>query len=162
MYGLGSLLDAGSNRTADLEAEMAKELRALIVEDSEDDALLLVGVLQRGGYEPQFERVDSPETMTRALARQRWDIVFADYTMPNFRGTDALELLKGRGLDVPFIFVSGTIGEDTAVAAMKAGAHDYVLKGNLKRLLPAVERELREAEVRGRQRRAEEEIQQEE
>ncbi|MBI2540370.1 MAG: hybrid sensor histidine kinase/response regulator [Deltaproteobacteria bacterium] len=137
---------------------MTKELRALIVEDSQDDALLLVGALEQGGYEPRFERVDSSGTMAAALARQRWDIVFADYTMPQFRGTDALELLTKSGLDVPFIFVSGTIGEDTAVAAMKAGAHDYIMKGNLKRLVPAVQRELREAETRHQQRQVEEKI----
>lgn len=133
-------------------------LRALIVEDSEDDALLLAGELRRGGYEPQVERVDSHEAMREALVKQPWDIVFADYTMPHFRGTDALELLKKQGMDIPFVFVSGTIGEDTAVRAMKAGAHDYVIKGNLKRLLPAVERELREAEVRRQRRHAEEEV----
>lgn len=137
---------------------MARPLRALIVEDSEDDALLLVRELQRGGYEPQVERVDSAKIMSAALARQRWDIVFADYTMPHFRGTDALELLNKAGLDIPFIFVSGTIGEDTAVAAMKAGAHDYIIKGNLKRLVPAAERELREAEIRQQQKYAHEQL----
>lgn len=137
---------------------MSQSLHALIVEDSEDDTLLLVDELKRGGFEPAFERVDSPEAMTAALARQRWDIVFADYTMPHFRGTAALELLKKSGLEVPFIFVSGTIGEDTAVGAMKAGAHDYLMKGNLKRLVPAVERELREAEVRRQREHADEEV----
>ncbi len=138
---------------------MSQSLRALIVEDSEDDTLLLVDELNRGGLDVVFERVDSAQGMTAALTRQPWDIVFADYTMPHFRGTTALELLREHGLDLPFIFVSGTIGEDTAVSAMKAGAHDYVLKGNLKRLVPAVERELREAETRRQRKYAEEEIQ---
>lgn len=137
---------------------MSQPLRALIVEDSEDDALLLVDELRRGGFEPVFERVDSPEAMSATLAKQSWDIIFADYTMPHFRGTMALELLKKSGVGAPFIFVSGTIGEDTAVSAMKAGAHDYVMKGNLKRLLPAVERELREAEIRRQRKYAEEEV----
>lgn len=133
-------------------------LRALIVEDSEDDTLLLVDELRRGGFEPMFRRVASPEAMTAALRAQKWDVVFADYTMPHFKGTDALNLLKESGLDTPFIFVSGTIGEDTAVSSMKAGAHDYIIKGNLKRLVPAVQRELREAEIRHLQRQGEEHV----
>ncbi len=132
--------------------------RVLIVEDSEDDALLLVRELQRGGYDVSFERVETAGAMTAALDNRQWDIVLADHTMPHFSGYDALRLLKKKDLDLPFIFVSGTIGEDTAVAAMKEGAHDYILKGNLKRLIPAVERELREAEVRRERRRAEEEL----
>jgi len=136
--------------------KMGIPLRVLIIEDSEDDTELLVRELRRGGYDPTYERVDTPETMKAALDRQAWDIVFADYTMPYFRGTDALKLLKEKGLDLPFIFVSGTIGEDLAVEAMKAGAHDYFLKGNLKRLIPAVVRELRDAETRRGRKQAEE------
>ena len=127
---------------------MGEPLRVLIIEDSEDDTLLLARELQRGGYDPTFERVDSAETMAEALAAQPWQIVLADYSMPQFSGTDALELLKETGLDIPFIFVSGAMGEEIAVAAMKTGAHDYVIKGNLKRLIPAIARELREAEMR--------------
>lgn len=136
---------------------MTRPLRLLIVEDSQKDAMLLVHELRRAGYEVTFERVDTSETMKAALDNQAWDLVIADYTMPQFRGTDALELLKKSGLDIPFIFVSGTIGEDVAVASMKAGAHDYIIKGNLKRLVPAVERELREVEVRRERERAQEE-----
>ncbi len=134
---------------------MEVPLHVLIVEDSEDDALLLVRELRRGGFEPAFERVDTPNALRAALARQEWDILFADYSMPHFSGTAALALVRERGLDLPFIFVSGTIGEDTAVEAMRAGAQDYVTKGNLKRLLPAVERELQDARERRDRKRAE-------
>ena len=135
---------------------MDRSLRLLIVEDSEDDTLLLVRELERGGYNVTFRRVDTPGALHAALDHQVWDIVISDYSMPHFSGTAALKLLKEKGLDVPFIFVSGTIGEDTAVAAMKGGAHDYIMKGNLRRLLPAVERELGEAKMRRERRRAEE------
>ena len=134
---------------------MSKPIRVLIVEDSEDDSMLLVRELRRGGYEPEFSRVETAEAMTGALTRQTWDLVISDYTMPHFSGTAALELLKRSGLDLPFIVVSGSIGEDLAVAAMKAGAHDYLMKGSLRRLLSAIERELREAEVRSQRRLAE-------
>src|SRR3990172_4461328 len=127
---------------------MSKPLCLLIIEDSEDDALLLLRELRRGGYGPVFERVETPEAMRSALEKKQWDLVISDYVMPRFSGTAALELLKESGLDLPFIIVSGNIGEDTAVEAMKAGVHDYIIKGNLTRLVPAVERELHEAESR--------------
>ena len=133
-----------------------KPLRILIVEDSEDDTQLLLHELRRGGYDPMHERVDSAAAMEQALAGQQWDMVIADYSIPNFNSMAALALLKERGLDLPFIIVSGAITEETAVATMKAGAHDYLLKGNLKRLIPAIERELREAKSRRERRRAEE------
>jgi len=134
---------------------MGTPLRVLIVEDSEDDAALLVRELRRGGYDPEFGRVDTAAAMSAALDREAWDIVISDYTMPRFSAPAALSLFQERGLDVPFIIVSGTVGEDTAVAAMKAGAHDYLMKGKLTRLVPAVERELREAEGRRERKRAE-------
>ncbi len=134
---------------------MSKPLRLLIVEDSEDDTLLLLRELLRGGYEPVFERVETPESMKSALEKQKWDLIISDYVLPRFSGLAALTVLKESGLDLPFIIVSGNIGEDIAVGTMKAGAHDYILKGNLKRLIPAVERELREAEVRRERRWAE-------
>ena len=137
---------------------MAKPLRVLIVEDSKDDALLITRELQRNGYDLIVEQVDTPVAMTVALERQIWDIIIADYIMPHFSGLDALKLLHGSGLDPPFIVVSGKIGEDTAVAAMKAGAHDYIMKNNLTRLAAAVERELHQAQVRREHRRAEEEL----
>jgi two-component system, cell cycle sensor histidine kinase and response regulator CckA len=137
---------------------MATPLRVLFAEDSEDDALLLERELRRAGYDLTWERIDTAAAMQAALDRHSWDLVLGDYNMPQFSGTAALALLRERGLDVPFIFVSGTIGEDMAVAAMKAGAHDYVMKTNLKRLAPAVERELREAEERRQRRIAQEAV----
>jgi signal transduction histidine kinase/FixJ family two-component response regulator len=134
---------------------MNRPLRVLQIEDSVDDALLLLRELRRGGFAPVCERVETAETMTSALADREWDLVISDYSMPYFSGLAALELLKKSGLDIPFIVVSGTIGEDLAVAAMKAGAHDYMMKGNLQRLAPSIERELREAESRRQRNRAE-------
>ena len=136
---------------------MGAPLRVLLVEDSEDDTLLLLRELRRGGYEPVCERVDTAAAMEAALEEQAWDIVISDHSMPAFSSSAALELLRRKGfVDVPFIIVSGQIGEDVAVAAMKAGAHDYIMKDNLARLNTAIERELREAEVRRERRRAEE------
>ncbi|MDO8690001.1 MAG: PAS domain-containing protein, partial [Dehalococcoidia bacterium] len=137
---------------------MGKPLRALIVEDSEDDAALLLRELRLGGYDVIFLRVDTAPAMEEALEGQEWDLVIADYVMPSFSGLVALGLLKNRGLDLPFIIVSGQIGEDVAVQAMKAGAHDYFIKGRLARLIPAIQRELGEAEVRKERRRAEEDL----
>jgi len=135
---------------------MSVPLSLLLVEDSEDDAILVAHALRRGGYDLTFERVDTPEAMCAALARQCWDIVISDFAMPQFSGPAALAQLKESGLDLPFIIVSGHIGEEVAVAAMKAGAHDYVMKDNLVRLAPAVGRELREVEVRRARRQARE------
>jgi two-component system, OmpR family, sensor histidine kinase VicK len=136
---------------------MSKSLRVLVVDDSEDDAILLIRELRRGGHEVNFQRIDTPEAMSSALANDPWDLVISDYTMPSFSGLEALELLQTTAIDIPFIMVSGSIGEETAVNVMKAGAHDYLMKGNLPRLIPSVERELREAEVRRERRRVEEE-----
>ncbi len=133
---------------------MEGELRLLIIEDSEDDALLLVRELRREGIAPVYERVETAEAMREALRRQSWDLVISDYVMPGFSGLAALGLMKESGADLPFIIISGRIGEDAAVEAMKAGAHDYILKGSLKRLIPAIERELREAGVRRERRLA--------
>jgi len=127
---------------------MSVPIRVLLVEDSEEDALLLVRELKRGGYEPAHERVATEVALAAALDRQSWDLVIGDHSMPGFSGIAALVLVRGRGLDIPFICVSGTITEDMAVAAMKAGANDWVTKGQLKRLVPAVDRELREAKGR--------------
>ena len=127
---------------------MEKPLRVLIVEDSEDDALLAVRSLRKSGYDTTYERVETPEAMEDALRRRDWDIVLADYSMPCFSGIAALELLKNAGIDIPFIIVSGKIDEEMAVAVLKAGAHDYVMKDRLSRLAPAVERELKETESR--------------
>jgi DNA-binding NtrC family response regulator len=137
---------------------MKKNLHILLVEDSEDDALLLMRELQKYGYEPIVERVQTLREMDRAIASQKWDIILSDYVMPLFSGLEALQTMKAHGLDMPFIIVSGKIGEETAVELMKAGAHDYIVKGNLARLAPAIERELQEAEVRKRKKEAEEEL----
>lgn len=135
-----------------------KPLRVLIVEDSEDDTELLLHELRRGGYAPESERVQTPEGLDDALARRSWDIIISDYAMPRFNGLQALKLTQEKGVDIPFIIVSGSIGEDVAVAAMKAGAHDYLMKGNIARLLPAIERELREVHMRQGRRQADETI----
>ncbi len=125
-----------------------KSLRVLIAEDSEDDAMLIVRELRRGGYEPVMCRVDSAADMQSALELGKWDLIITDHNMPSFDSTDALRLAREYDPNIPFILVSGSIGEEIAVDAMKAGAHDYVMKDNLKRLLPAIERELREASNR--------------
>src|SRR5215213_2094519 len=134
---------------------MSLPLRVLLVEDSEDDALLLMRMLRRGGYDPAWERVDTAAAMEAALDERSWDLVISDHSMPAFSSSAALALLRRKGfVDLPFIIVSGQIGEDAAVAAMKAGAHDYLMKDDLARLNSAIERELREAEVRRERRRA--------
>jgi diguanylate cyclase (GGDEF)-like protein/PAS domain S-box-containing protein len=130
-------------------------LAVLIVEDSENDALLIIHLLRKAGYEVAFERVETAEEMRSALEKGTWDIVISDYNLPQFSGPAALELLKSVQVDLPFIVVSGVIGEESAVALMKAGAHDYLLKANLARLVPAVRRELEQAEIRRERQRAE-------
>lgn len=137
---------------------MTTPLRVLIIEDSENDVELLLRELRRGGYAPEYERVETPEGLNDALARQSWDLIISDYAMPRFNGVQALKLTQEKGIDIPFILVSGSIGEDIAVAAMKAGAHDYLMKGKLARLLPAIARELREVRMRQERRQSEETI----
>jgi diguanylate cyclase (GGDEF)-like protein len=131
-------------------------LRLLLVEDSKDDALLVIHELRRHGYDLICERVDTAATTQAALDKDRWDLIISTYSMPQFSGLAALALVQKMGLDVPFILLSGTIGEESAVEAMKAGAHDYLMKGNLTRLIPAIERELREAKVRQERKQAQE------
>ena len=139
--------------------QMNTPLRVLLIEDSEDDAILIINELREGGYDPTFERVETRETMESALGAQEWDIIIADYRLPTFSGIEALEMVCKGSTDCPFIIVSGQISEETAVKAMRAGAQDYILKNNLARLVPAVERELREAEVRRLRGEAEEALQ---
>jgi two-component system sensor histidine kinase UhpB len=131
-------------------------LRVLMVEDSEDDALLLERELKRGGYELLTRRVQTARDMANKLKEQEWDIVISDYMMPKFNGMDAFKVMKDLGLDLPFILISGKIGEDTAVDAMRTGVHDYIMKDKLARLIPAIQRELREADVRRERKLAEE------
>jgi two-component system, cell cycle sensor histidine kinase and response regulator CckA len=132
-----------------------KPLRVLIVEDSEDDAMLVLRELRRGGFDVTSERVETRETMVEALERQTWDIVISDYSMPHFDAPGTLSVVRASGLDLPVIIASGTVGEDTAVEALKAGASDFILKGKLARLVPAVRRELREKASRNEKRLAE-------
>src|SRR5688572_3129564 len=133
---------------------MNARLRVLIVEDSEDDARLLLREIQRGGYEVDSERVQTAASMQAALDHQTWDLVISDHSMPQFDSRAALVLLQKTGQDIPFITVSGTMGEEIAVGMMKAGAHDYLMKGNLSRLVPAIERELAQARVRQERKQA--------
>src|SRR5208337_4501062 len=145
-----------SGQPSHQEDEMDKYPQVLIIDDSEDDTRLLLEELCKNGYEPHHERVDSAESMKRALAEKKWDIVLSDCVMFNFSGTSALEILKENDLDLPFILVSRKIDEETAVQLMRVGAHDYFEKGSLKRLVPAIERELHKAEERHRGKKAEE------
>jgi signal transduction histidine kinase len=135
---------------------MGKPLQILIVEDSEDDAALLLMQLRRGGYEPTWERVQTARDLMDALERKPWDVIVSDFSMPNFSAPQAFALVKQRGLDIPFMIVSGTVGEEVAVEAMKSGVNDYLIKGALARLVPAVEREIRDAAARRERKKAEE------
>lgn len=134
---------------------MSKALSVLLVEDSEKDALLIAHELRSHGYALRLKRVQDSQGFLGALEQQSWDVVIADYSLPQFSAMGALKLLQKSGLDLPFIIVSGAIGEETAVTAMKAGAHDYIMKDNLARLVPALEREMREAKVRHERKQAE-------
>jgi two-component system cell cycle sensor histidine kinase/response regulator CckA len=127
---------------------MPGPLKVLIVEDSIDDTFFIVRELQRGGYSVDFERVETPAAMQSALQERQWDLVISDFSMPLFGGAAALALYTQSGLDVPFILVSGTMGEDIAVEMLKAGAHHYVMKDKLAKLVPAVNHELRAAQER--------------
>jgi len=135
-------------------------LHLLLVEDSEDDALLLLRELRRGGFNITHQRVDTADALRSALQLQEWDLVISDHSMPNFSGTAALQLVRSLEPDIPFMFVSGTIGEDTAVNALKSGAQDYIMKTNLVRLVPAIQRELKEVVERRERRRLEQQVSQ--
>src|SRR5882724_8168541 len=148
-----SLPARASGRTVDL---MRQPLNLLIVEDSEDDLFLVARELERGGFDLSYERVETAAGFKAALAGRTWDLVIADYNLPVFSATEALRLLQASKIDLPFLIVSGAIGEEVAVGAMKVGAHDYILKNSLTRLVPAVERELRDARVRRERRLAQE------
>ena len=127
---------------------MPKTLRVLHVEDSETDAALLSRQLSRAGYELIWERVETLTDLRSALEQKEWDVILCDYSMPHVNALQALALLKGMELDIPFIVISSTVGEAFAVEAMRAGARDYLMKDNLLRLVPIIERELNEAQNR--------------
>jgi PAS domain S-box-containing protein len=135
---------------------MSKLLRVLIVEDSDGDAQLMIRALKKGGCDPVYQRVETAESMRSALAKEPWDLILCDYQMPQFNGLAAVEVLKGTGIDIPLIIVSGAIGEETAVECMRLGARDFFMKGKLSRLSSAVDRELTEAESRRLRKQAEE------
>ena len=138
---------------------VAEPLHVLIIEDSEMDAELLLHELRRGGYDLRYRRVDTAPELEEALQLQGWDVILADYMLPQFSAPAALTLINSKDIDLPFIIVSGKIGEDIAVESLKAGAHDFIVKGNLARLIPAIERERREVLVRRQRRQAEEALQ---
>ncbi len=137
---------------------MGESIRVLMVEDSEYDAFLILRELKKGGFEPITERVETAETMSKALQMKEWDIVISDYVMPQFSGLDVLKILKEAKKEIPCIIVSGKMGEDIAVDVMKAGADDYILKDNLKRLVPSIKKELKESEIRRERKRMEESL----
>jgi signal transduction histidine kinase len=136
----------------------AQRVRLLLLEDSSDDEFILLQELRAGGHELSHTRVVTREEFIRALEAGPWDAIISDYMLPGFDGLEAFALVQERGLDVPFIIVSGAMGEDTAVAAMKAGVHDFLLKDRLGRLGPALTRELREARIRAERRRMQEQL----
>src|SRR5579864_7832219 len=138
---------------------MQTSIRLLIIEDSEDDAALQLLLLRQAGFQIKSERVYSAKGVAQALVKD-WDLVISDHSMPQFSGTEALKMVRAMDPDVPFIFVSGTIGEDAATDAMRTGAQDYVMKTNLKRLVPAVQRELRDAGERKERKRLDRKVQQ--
>lgn len=130
-------------------------LRLLLVEDSENDALLIVNAIEQAGYDVECERVDKSDAMLAALTNGAWDVIISDYNIPRFGAKLALQLLHDYDIDIPFIVVSGVMGEETAVEIMRAGANDYVMKENLTRLIPAIEREIKDAQIRAERRQAE-------
>ena len=137
---------------------MNETLRVLQIEDSESDAALIVRLLRKAGFQVEWERVEDAAGTREALANRAWDVIIADYHLPQFDAPAALRIVQESGHDIPFLVVSAAIGEDAAVALMRAGAHDYLLKDHLARLAPAVERELREARMRRQRRQAEERL----
>jgi signal transduction histidine kinase len=141
-----------------VKALTPERLRVLLVEDRPDDEELVLLELRRGGYDVVHQRVESEPALRVALQQQSWDIVLSDFAMPQFSGPAALALVRELGLDLPFIIVSGTVGEEAAVAAMRSGANDYVFKGSLGRLCPAIDRELREAASRTERRKMQEQL----
>ncbi len=137
---------------------MGKPLKVLLIEDSEDDAFLLTRKLKIDGFDPEITRIDTGEKMKEEILKKNWDVIISDFALPKFDGISALKIYNESKLDIPFLIVSGTIGEEVAVHAMKQGAHDYLMKDKLDRLVPAIERELREVEMRRERKKADDEI----
>ena len=135
-----------------------KRLRVLLVEDNPDDAELVILELYRAGYQPSFRRVQTGDEMTEALTTETWDVIVSDHSLPSFSAPEAFAILRRLRMDIPFIIVSGTVGEEVAVHAMRTGVHDFLLKGHLKRLVAAIEREIREAEMRAERRQIQEQL----
>ena len=137
---------------------MSRPLNVLFLEDSEDDVLLVARHLTKAGFTVESRRVDTPEDFRLALKSSPWDVVISDYSLPGLNALAAIHIFKETGPDIPFLVVSGAVGEETAVEVLKSGAHDVLIKNNLARLVPAVERELREAAERRARRKAEESL----
>jgi signal transduction histidine kinase len=135
-----------------------RPLRALLVEDNVDDAELIIRELRRGGYEPITRRVQTVADLTATLTNDSWDVIITDYSMPQLSAPDAFAIVRSLNLDIPFIIVSGTVGEEVAVTAMRTGVHDFLLKGQLGRLVAAIERELRESAMRAERRKIQEQL----
>ncbi|HEY3416677.1 MAG TPA: response regulator, partial [Armatimonadota bacterium] len=138
---------------------MADPLRVILIEDNVDDALLIEATLEEGDFAPNIHRLESEAALRAALAEGPWDIVISDYRLPHFNGLAALRIVREADADLPFILLSGVVGEEITVEAMRAGAGDFILKDHLVRLAPAVRRELKEAENRRERRQAEEDRQ---
>ncbi len=137
---------------------LSKSLHVLLVEDNPDDAELVILELRRAGYEPTYLRVQTAEELTSALGDRSWDVIVSDHSLPTFSAPEAFAIVRDLNIDIPFIIVSGTVGEEVAVQAMRTGVHDFLLKGHLKRLVAAIEREIREAVIRAERRRIQEQL----
>ncbi len=144
------------------EISNPQTLRVLAIDDSEDDVLLIIRELKKGGYHPLYERIETASAMKKALQENKWDIILCDYKMPLFDGLSAITLLRKANIDIPLIIVSGTIGEETAIECMHRGAQDYIMKSNLSRLCPAITREIEEAKNRRNKKQVEDKLREEE
>jgi len=150
--------DGQNSSAAGIDATTPRRLRVLLVEDQPDDEELVLMELRRGGYDVVHERVETGSAMKAALVRETWDVILSDYAMPKFNAPNALAIARDTSPDIPFIIVSGAVGEEAAVAAMRSGANDYLFKSTLSRLCPAIERELREANMRAEQRKMQQQL----
>lgn len=135
---------------------MDKKLSVLVIEDSDQDCILLIEELKRNGFSPEYERIETRSEMEEMLEKRSWDLIVADYRLPRFNLKEVINVLNEQNLDLPLIIVSGFLDEEMAVESLKAGAHDFIMKNNLARLVPAINRELREAKNRNKQRQSEE------